>query len=231
MIRCIIVEDEPLAASKLAEYIKKVDLLDLQSVFDNAIDAMSYLKSNTVDLVFLDICMDNFDGMQLLKSLTHYPKIIITSAESRYALESYEYRVSDYLLKPFSFDRLIKSVSKVADEIAKEQSADAAFIFVKTEYRTERVDLGEIRYIEGMRDYLCIVVDHHRIMTLMSFDDILKLLPSSRFARVHRSFIVSLNKVRNIEKSRIRIEDAIIPISETYKDQFLALLKRNNHIL
>ena len=122
-------------------------------------------------------------------------------------------------------------MGKVADEIAKEELADSAFIFVKTEYRTERVDLGQILYIEGMRDYLCIVLGHQRIMTLMSFDDILKLLPSSRFARVHRSFIVSLDKIRSIEKSRIRIEDAVIPISETYKDQFLVLLKRNNHLL
>lgn len=231
MIRCIIIEDEPLAAAKLAGYVGKMDILSLQASFDNGADAISHLKSNQVDLIFLDICMEEFDGMQVLKALTHPPKVIITSAESRYALSSYEYNVSDYLLKPFGLDRFIKAVSKVADELAKEQSAEATFIFVKTEYRTERIDLDDIRYIEGMKDYLSVVLGDKRIMTLMSFQAILQLLPASRFVRVHKSYIVALDKIRSIERNRIRIDEELIPVSDTYKDHFVSLLKSRNHMI
>jgi two-component system LytT family response regulator len=231
MIRCIIIEDEPLAAKKLAGYVAKMDILKLQATFDNGADAISYLKSNQVDLIFLDICMEELDGMQVLNALTHSPKVIITSAESRYALDSYEHNVSDYLLKPFGFDRFIKAVSKVADELTKEQSAESTFIFLKTEYRTERIDLQDIQYIEGMKDYLSVVLNNKRIMTLMSFQAILTLLPPSRFLRVHKSYIVALDKIRSIERNRIRIGEELIPVSDTYKDQFLGLLKSRNHMI
>lgn len=231
MIRCIIIEDEPLASAKLADYVNRMDILTLLEVFDNGIDAISYLKTNQVDLIFLDICMEELDGMQVLKALTQSPKVIITSAESGYALSSYEHNVSDYLLKPFGFDRFIKAVSKVADEVTKEQASESTFIFVKTEYRTERIDLHEIRYIEGMKDYLSIVLADKRIMTLMSFNSMLQLLPPSRFVRVHKSFIVALDKIRSIERNRIRIAEELIPVSDTYKDQFVSLLKSRNHMI
>jgi two-component system LytT family response regulator len=233
MIRCIIIEDEHLAAAKLSDFVSKVGLLSLQQVFDNGADAISYLITNKTDLIFLDICMPDLDGIQLLQSLQHPPKVIITSAESSYALKGYEYNVSDYLLKPFGFDRFVKAVSKVADDLAaKAQTQSAApYIFIKTEYRCERIDLDEIKYIEGMKDYLSVVLAKRRVMTLMSFNEILQLLPPSRFQRVHKSFIVALDKIRSIEKSQLRIDDESIPVSDTYRDQFLGLLKTRKNMI
>jgi two-component system LytT family response regulator len=241
MIRCIIIEDEHLAAAKLAEFIGRMGLLSLQKVFDNGTDAVSYLVNNETDLIFLDICMKDLDGIQVLKALQNPPKVIITSAESSYALEGYEYNVSDYLLKPFGFDRFVKAITKVANELASKQANDlaskqhiqatASYIFVKTEYRNERIDLDEIKYIEGMKDYLSIVLAKRKVMTLMSFNDILQLLPASRFQRVHKSFIVALDKIRSIEKSQLRIDDISIPVSDTYRDQFLYLLKTRRNMM
>jgi DNA-binding LytR/AlgR family response regulator len=229
MITCIIIEDEPLAAEKLKGYIEKIDFLDLLATFDNGAAAISYLNGSKVDLIFLDICMNELDGMQLMASLTSLPKIIITSAESQYALPSYEYCVSDYLLKPFGFDRFIKAVNKVADEMKKQTIAEPSFIFVKTEYRTERIDLNQIQYIVGMKDYLSIVLENKAIMILTSFSAILQLLPASKFSRVHKSYIVALDKIKHIERNRIRIGDELIPISESYKAQFFNLLKTHMH--
>src|SRR6187402_923033 len=185
MIRCIIIEDEHLAAAKLAEFIGRMDLLSLQCVFNNGVDAISYLVNNETDLIFLDICMKDLDGIEVLKALQYPPKVIITSAESSYALAGYEYNVSDYLLKPFGFDRFVKAVTKVANDLASKQANDqfskqqtqaaVSYIFVKTEYRNERLDLDEIKYIEGMKDYLSIVLAKRKVMTLMSFNEILQL--------------------------------------------------------
>jgi len=231
MIRCIIIEDEHLAAAKLSDFVGRMEILSLQRTFDNGADAISYLINNETDLIFLDICMPELDGMQVLKALPNPPKVIITSAESSYALSSYEYNVSDYLLKPFGFDRFVKAVTKVADELTIKQQAPAEYIFVKTEYRSERIDLDEIKYIEGMRDYLSIVLTKRKVMTLMSFNEILQLLPASRFMRVHKSFIVSLDKIRSIEKSQLLIDDISIPVSDTYRDQFLNLLKSRKNMI
>ncbi|RYY11017.1 MAG: response regulator transcription factor, partial [Chitinophagaceae bacterium] len=227
-----IIEDEPLAAAKLREFVERIDLLSLQQVFDNGSEAVNYMLSHDTDLIFLDICMPDFDGMQLLKALRQAPKVIITSAESSYAVTGYEYNVSDYLLKPFGFDRFLKAVLKVSDELAKAQPAvTPSCIFVKTEYRNERIDLDEIRYIQGMKDYLSIVLGKRKIMTLMSFGNMLQLLPSHMFVRVHKSYIVSLDKIRSIEKSQINIEDVSIPVSDTYRELFLNLLKSRKNMI
>jgi len=231
MIRCIIIEDEHLAAAKLSDFIGRMEILSLQRTFDNGADAISYLINNETDLIFLDICMPELDGMQVLKALSNPPKVIITSAESSYALSSYEYNVSDYLLKPFGFDRFVKAVTKVADEMAKKQQPAAEYIFVKAEYRSERIDLDDIKYVEGMKDYLCIVLNKRKVLTLMSFNELLQLLPATRFMRVHKSFIVSLDKIRSIEKSQLLIDDISIPVSDTYRDQFLNLLKSRKNMM
>ena len=229
MISCIIIEDEPLAAEKLKGFIDKIDFLDLRAIFTNGAEAVNYLNNQVIDLIFLDICMDELDGMQLMATLSQLPKIIITSAESQYALPSYEYKVSDYLLKPFGFDRFIKAVNKVSEELKSQSSPDPSFIFVKTEYRTERIDLHHIQYIVGMKDYLSVVLTDKVVMTLMSFPSMLELLPSTKFARVHKSYIVALEKIKHIERNRIRIGEELIPISESYKEQFFELLKNLKH--
>ncbi len=224
-IKCIIIEDEPLAIEKLVDFIKKLDFLQLINTFDNGIIAINFLKKHPVDLIFLDIQMKDLSGIQFLKSLQKSPKIIITSAYSQYALEGYEYNVTDYLLKPFDFDRFLKAVNKVSDDLNKEleKSQDNNFIFIKTEYRIERVDLREILYIEGMKE--------KKILTLLSFKKILELLPKSNFTRIHKSFIVALDKIENIERNRIKINNRLIPITETYRDDFFALLRNEKYII
>ena len=233
-VKCLIIEDEPLAQEKLEDFIKQVDFLELTMITNNGLDAISFLKSNTVDLIFLDIRMKKFSGLQFLQSLQTYPKIIITTAYNQYALDSYDYDVCDYLLKPFSFERFVKAVNKVTNEISTEVEAKRSttnnkeFIFIKTEYRIERILLNEILYIEGLKDYLKIVLESTNILTLMSFNKIMEMLPDQDFFRVHNSYIVSLEKIKNIERNRININNKLIPISDTYKKPFYAHLTSRN---
>jgi DNA-binding LytR/AlgR family response regulator len=200
--------------------------------FNNAIDAIGFLKTTTVDLIFLDIRMKKLTGIQFLESLKSKPKIIITSAYDEYALKGYELDVSDYLLKPFTFDRFVKSVEKVyVDLIDKNIEQKPEYIFVKTEYRIEKIDFKDIFYIQGMKDYLQIVSDKKKIMTLQSFKNILEFLPKKDFIRVHNSYIVSIEKIENIERNRIKIGEKIIPISDSYKDAFFTLLHEKKYMI
>jgi two-component system, LytTR family, response regulator len=231
-INCIVIEDEPLALKKISGYISKIDYLNLLSVFNNAIDAIGFLKTNVIDLIFLDIRMKGFSGIQFLESLNSKPKIIITSAYDEYALKGYELDVSDYLLKPFAFDRFVKSVEKIYRELIDnklEQMPD--YIFVKTEYRIEKVDLKNILYVQGMKDYLQIFTVEKSIMTLQSFRNFIHALPEKEFIRVHNSYIVSISKIESIERNRIRIGEKIIPISDSHKDNFFNLLKENKYLI
>lgn len=230
-INCIVIEDEPLALKKISGYINKIDYLNLLSVFNNAIDAIGFLKTNATDLIFLDIRMKGLTGIQFLESLNSKPKIIITSAYDEYALKGYELDVSDYLLKPFAFDRFLKSVEKIYHDLVNkniEQKPD--YIFVKTEYRIEKIDLKNVLYIQGMKDYLQIVSEKKKIMTLQSFKNILEFLPTRDFVRVHNSYIVSIDKIDNIERNRIKIREKFIPITDTYKEGFYKLLNDKKYL-
>lgn len=230
-INCIVIEDEPLALKKISGYINKIDYLNLLSVFNNAIDAIGFLKTNSTDLIFLDIRMKGLTGIQFLESLNSKPKIIITSAYDQYALKGYELDVSDYLLKPFAFDRFLKSVEKIYYDLVNkniEQKPD--YIFVKTEYRIEKVDLKNVLYIQGMKDYLQIVSEKKKIMTLQSFKNILEFLPTKDFVRVHNSYIVSIDKIDNIERNRIKIGEKFIPITDSYKEGFYKLLNDKKYL-
>ena len=225
-INCIIIEDEPLASKKLKGFITQVDYLNLLRVFDNAVDAIGYLKQNTIDLIFLDIRMKRLSGIQFLESIQVKPKVIVTTAYDEYALKGYELDVADYLLKPFTFERFLKSIDKVysqLNEVQRNQTSD--FIFVKTEYRMERIILKDILYIQGMKDYLQIHMIDKKIMTLQTFKKLLEILPSNDFQRVHNSYIVSISNIDSIERNRIRIENDLIPISDSYKDRFYSILK------
>ena len=227
IIDCIIIEDEPIAAKKLADFIKQIKFIQLKDSFDSGLDAINYLASHSIDLIFLDIQMKDLTGIQFLNALTHIPKIIITSAYSEYALIGYEYKVSDYLLKPFGYDRFLKAINKVFEELNQVTTTSNNAIFIKTEYRIERIELDDIFYIEGMRDYLLIVTEGKKIMTLLSFKKIMEILPISKFQRVHKSFIVAIDKIESIERNRIKVNKRLIPISETYKSDFINLLKNN----
>ncbi|MEN8193195.1 MAG: LytTR family DNA-binding domain-containing protein [Bacteroidota bacterium] len=231
-INCIVIEDEPLALKKIVDFIDDVEYLNLLEGFDNAVDAVGFLRSNSVDLVFLDIRMKKLTGIQFLESLVSKPKVIVTSAYDEYALKGYELNVSDYLLKPFSFDRFLKSVEKVyADLNLKKGEQKPDYIFIKTEYRVEKVELKDILFIKGMKDYLQIITHAKKIMTLQSFGNMMQILPDEEFVRVHNSYVVSIAKIENIERNRIRIGEELIPISDSYKECFYDLLKSKNFML
>ncbi len=153
-INCIAIEDEPLALKKITEFIAQVDYLNFMKGFSNAIEALGYIKNNTVDLIFLDIRMKKLSGIQFLESIENKPKIIITSAYDEYAIKGYELNIADYLLKPFTFERFLKSVDKVYNQLICINQVNNDFIFVKTEYRMEKVLLKDILYIQGMKDSL-----------------------------------------------------------------------------
>ena len=216
LIKCIAVDDEPPALRQMEEYISKVPYLNLLATFDNAIDSMNYLKENQVDLVFLDIQMENLSGIQFLKLLKDKPRIILTTAYDSYALEAFDLEVDDYLLKPISFERFLKSTEKIHKKAAVEKQSNSTvtnelsenrdYFFVKTEFRVERIDFNDILYIEGLKEYLVIYCNEKKILTLQSFKNILENLPSSNFIRVHKSYIVALNKIISVERNHILLE-------------------------
>jgi len=223
-IRCIAIDDEPLALKKILSFIERMNGLTLVKTFDNALDAIPFLKEDKVDLIFLDIQMERFTGIQFLESVKYRPQTIITTAFEEYALKGFDYSVTDYLLKPYSFERFVQAVNKVMEN-AKQKPTSISdegrpYIFIKTEYRLEKIFLHEILYIEGMRDYLQIVTKSKKIMTLQNFKYMESALTPPQFLRVHKSFMVSINSIENIEHNVIKIRDKQIPIGGTYKEVF-----------
>jgi len=234
-IRCIVIDDEPLAIEIIESYIEKIPYVELAGKFSNAIDALQYLKSNKVDLMLLDIQMPELTGIQLMKVLDNPPQVIFTTAFDNYAIKSYELDAVDYLLKPIEFDRFLKAIEKSWKRIERSQSVEVnkveqgvpkdTFIFIKTEHRVQRVEISEILYIEGMKNYLRVVTRTDKFMTLQNFKSICELLPVNQFIRVHKSFVVAVDKIDSIERSRIKIGKQLIPIGDTYKKDFDQLVK------
>ncbi len=229
MLRCIAVDDEPLALEVLESYIRKVPSLQLAGLCGGALEAIRVLSAGAVDLVFLDVDMPDLTGTQLLRTLKHPPLVVFTTAYPDYALEGFELDAVDYLLKPIPFDRFLKAVNKVQERLhppatpappalPAAAAQEANFIFVKTEYKTLRVDLDDILYVEGLKDYVLIHTRQKKIITLLSLNKMVEKLPPSHFLRVHRSFIVAVNKMDSIERNRIRIGDAEIPVGDHYRD-------------
>ena len=222
---CIIIEDEPLALEKTKDFVEKIPFLILNATFDNALTGLMYLNNNKVDVLFLDINMDELSGIELLESSKITSQVILTTAYQEYALKGYELQVTDYLLKPFTFNRFLQAVNKAQENLAH-HTADkkVEFIFVKTENRLEKIMIDEILYIEGMRDYLRIHCVGKKIMTLQSFHELEQLIPAYLVCRIHKSYMVAINKIESIERSRIKIADQLIPLSDTYKEAFLHLI-------
>ena len=223
-IKCIIIEDEPLAQERVRGYVSKIPNLELVGSFENGIDALFFLKSNEVDLLFLDINIGEFNGIQFAETLKNPIQIIITTAYPEYALKGFDLNVTDYLLKPFTFDRFIQAVERVQLKPINEVQAPKSYIFIKTEYRLEKVFLKDIIYIEGMRDYRRIHTIDKKIMTLQTFKELEDEIPSSVVCRVHKSYMVGIDKIESIERDRLKIMDVLIPISETYKKSFFELI-------
>ncbi|MES2731922.1 MAG: response regulator transcription factor [Bacteroidota bacterium] len=226
---CIIIEDEPLALERTKDFVNKIPFLNLCGSFDNALNGLTYLKHNEVDLLFLDINMDELSGIELLESSKIESQVIITTAYQEYALKGYELNVTDYLLKPFTFNRFLQAVNKAQKNIHQRiPETQLDFIFVKTENRLEKITLNDIVYIEGMRDYRRIHTVNKKIMTLQNFKELEQVIPSNLVCRVHKSYMVALHKIESIERGRIKIADQIIPISETYSELFFQII--NNRI-
>lgn len=224
-IRCIIVEDEPLALERTKGYVQKLPFLSLLATFDNATDALVFLQTETVDLIFLDINLGEVSGIRLLETSKINSQVVITTAHPDYAIKGFDLNVCDYLLKPFGFERFVQAVDKVRNNLIKPESLpDKKFIFVKTEYRLEKVMLDEILYIEGMRDYRCIYTLNKRIMTLQTFGELEQEIPAHQVCRVHKSYMVAIDKIESIEKEVVKVGEKYVPISETYKKGFWKLI-------
>ena len=226
-LSCIVVEDEPLAMERTVGYICKLNTLTLLSTFSNAADAFSFLKSNSVDLIFLDINLGEISGIQFLESMQLNSSIIITTAYPDFALKGYELNVTDYLLKPFGFDRFLQAIDKVQRMIVKKgETAGKIFFFVKTGNRLEKIFFDDVLYIEGMRDYRKVHTTFKKIMTLETFAGFEKEISARILCRVHKSYMVAINKIDSVEKDRIYIRDMVIPVSETYRQQFYEAIKK-----
>ncbi len=224
---CIIIEDEPLAMERTKNFVQRIPFLNLVSTFDNALDGLAFLKTNKIDLLFLDIQMDELTGLELLESSNIQCQVIFTTAYQEYALKGYELNVTDYLLKPFSFNRFLRAVNKAHENLSKTKATPPLeFIFVKTENRLEKIMLEDVLYIEGMRDYRRIHTTDKKIMTLQNFKELEQIIPSDRVCRVHKSYMVALNKIESIERNRIKMGGKLIPISTTYRE---ALMQKINN--
>ena len=231
MIRCIAIDDEALALDLVEDNIRKVPWLEFVKGCRSAVEATELLGREKIDLIFLDIQMPDFTGIQFLKSLQSSPMVIFTTAYEKYALEGFELDVIDYLLKPYSFDRFMKAVTRAKEyhdlkeragkaETSPGMAPSAGYIFVKADYKLVKVDFTEILYIEGLKDYIRICTGGKPVMTLMSLKSIGEKLPAGEFVRVHRSFIVALKKIRFIQRNIIHIGDREIPVSDLYKEHF-----------
>ncbi len=244
-LNCIAVDDEILALKKIKRYAEKIDYLNLLGTFDNALSTFSFLRENKVDLIFLDIQMDEFTGIQLLETIKDPPYIILTTAYDEYALKAYELDVMDYLLKPIPFERFVKAVEKVYARFLKDathknqqitieshqqQPSKPDYTFIKSGNKTIKIYFNKILYIEGMRDYLKIHMEDSKIMTLLNFKTIQDILDPQKFVRVHKSYIIAIDKIDYIENNAIKIRDKLIPVSNTYKVAFFNLLNKNNFV-
>ena len=225
-MNCIIIEDEPLAMERTKSYVLRIPYLSLQATFDNGADALIYLQSNKMELIFLDINMGELSGIRLLETAGISCEVIITTAYHEYALKGFELNVTDYLLKPYTFERFLQAAGRARENAMRTVpvATGRKFMFVKTEYRLEKLLLSDLLFIEGMRDYRRIHTPAKKIMTLQTFSDFEQEIPENIACRVHKSFMVSLDKIDAIERDRIRIQDVLIPVSETYKKRFFELI-------
>jgi two-component system, LytTR family, response regulator len=222
-LKCIIIEDEPLAVKILSDYISQVPFLELQETFKDAILATDYLRIHSVDLIFLDIHLPKLKGMAFLKTLTHPPAVIITTAYHQYAVEGFDLNVTDYLLKPFEFERFLVAVKKVKP-VQNEKQKDTEsggikdYLFLNVQKKKVKVLFSEIVYIESQREYIKIVSTRNEYISKMGTHEIEALLPPHLFKRIHRSFIVSVSKIESYTAEMVEVNGVSIPIGRGYKD-------------
>jgi len=237
-LRAVAIDDEPLALAVIERFAGKIPDVDLLATFQNPIEAVSYLQTEEVDLVFLDIQMPDLTGLQFIQSLSEAPMVIFTTAHPEYAAESYEVDALDYLLKPIPFDRFYKSINKALEqkksrlvlegqtEVGEGNERD--FLFVKSDTRFFKVHYKDILFVEGMRDYVALHTPQQRILTLMSMTKMLEKLPKDDFMRVHKSYIIGLKHIHLIQHNRVFIGEKEIPVSNSYKEDLLKYIESAN---
>jgi DNA-binding LytR/AlgR family response regulator len=233
-LKCIIIDDEPLAQSVIENYLVNFSFIELVGKFDNPLAAFEIIKTEKIDIIFLDISMPYISGIDFIKTLQYPPKIIITTAYKEYALEGYDLNVVDYLLKPISIERFIKAINKIIPTEIRTTSAEqnqevpdsSAFMYVKSGGKNVKILLDHILFVESMKDYIKIHTDSSVIITQISITSIEKRLPNS-FVRVHRSFIISLKRIDAFTTEIVEINKHQIPIGRFYKDQLMSLLNGN----
>jgi two-component system LytT family response regulator len=238
-MNCIAIDDEPLALNIITDFCSKVSFLNLVATTTSAVEAVKLLNKHDIGLIFLDIQMPNLSGLDFIKTLQNPPMVIFTTAYSEHALMGFELNAVDYLVKPIPFDRFFKAVSKAyelnnlrkkytstATSYTESSAASPEYILIKVEYSTVRVDLANILYVEGLKDYVKIVTSGKNYLTKSTMKNMEEKLPEDFFVRVHKSYIVSLNKINKIENNRIIIGDKYIPVGEQFKDNFYLIIDK-----
>lgn len=236
-ISCIAVDDEPLALALVSKFIEQTQFLSLEGRFDNAIDALNYLNKNSVDLIFMDIQMPDLTGMELARILTgkiptQQPKIIFTTAYDQFAIEGYKVSALDYLLKPYSYEEFLKASAKAYQTFEAVSTEEVEnrhpYIFLKVDYQLQKIFLSEILCVEGYKDYVKVhLVDKpHPILSLTSLKNMEDLLPKDQFMRIHRSYIISLEKIQSVTRNTVSLGEINIPVSDHYKDNFLKFMEK-----
>ncbi len=230
-MKCVILDDEPLAVALLTSYINDTENLTLALSTTDVFEAIQYIQKNEVDIIFLDMQMPELTGIQVLKIIGTGYKIIFTTAYTDYALDGYEYNIIDYLLKPISFQRFTKAIEKINTPLTsiqnKKNSVDDDFIFIKSDSKMIKINLTDILFVEGLKDYLSIQTNTEKLITLQNLKNVEQYLNPQQFMRVHKSYIVSLSKIDSIERNRIFIGEYVIPIGDTYKEIFLKRIESN----
>jgi two-component system, LytTR family, response regulator len=227
-IRCIVVDDEPLAVELLASYLDKTPGMQVVLKTTHVLDALQSVQEGKADLLFLDIQMPELTGIQFMKIIRNTCPVILTTAYSEYALESYEFDVVDYLLKPVTLDRFMVAVEKAKRRLEGETKSTrvevAEHIFIKTEYRIQKIDLVDIFYIEALRDYIALHTSTGKILSLESLRNMEEVLPENTFVRIHKSYIINKNRIEFLERGKVIINNQYLPIGDTYREKFMTLI-------
>lgn len=226
-MRCIAIDDEPLALQLITEYASRIPFLVLEKTFTNPDEGKVWLQENDVDMLFLDIQMPDINGLEFYKSLTKKPLVIFTTAYSEYAVEGFNVDAVDYLLKPFEYDRFLKAVFKAREylDFLSGQELQTASIFVKVDYQLMKINLKDVDLIEGLDDYIRIHVKPKPVLTLMTLKSLQERLPSNEFIRIHRSYIVPASKIESFGKSKVKVAGKEIPVGSSYSEAYQQMLK------
>jgi DNA-binding LytR/AlgR family response regulator len=237
-VKCLIVDDEPIAAKVIQNYLDKLEMYEVSEICNHAVQAFEYLQSNTVDLIFLDIQMPKITGLEFLKALQYPPKVIIVTAYREFAVEGFELDVVDYLLKPVSFERFLKAINKYnslrADMMPSTKETDLnthkgeECVWVRADRKNVKIRIDDILYIEGLKDYVKIFQLGGMIISKIPLKKMVEILPSDKFLQIHRSFVVSLNHLTAFNNEDIEIGQKILPIGKVYKDSVLTFLHRKS---